>query len=260
MAKEREELEDEMKDEEEEVTVILGPGEEIPKGEEEDSEMVKRLRSEINELKQKGDSAQALKESFVELGDVLKKTVSKGEEGPVLQPQQGESEEDFWKRVEKELWTDKTSTVLREAIRKEVAQLSGPTSGLLLKQAEKLMELDPDKGTAYRQYKDEIREFIRGLPKAAQANPDVFEYAYGQVAVRHIDDIALLKANELLEKRGIIGGKNGDGKPAPTYSEVPGKVASGAEGKRRYVKKEWIDESERRGIPLDQIIRMRSGQ
>lgn len=253
MSDEREpdiEIEDE-KDEEGEF-VILEEGETPPRDEEDEG--TRALKEQIRELQEKADSTSALKESFVELGDVLKKSVGRQEQ---QQPQQmvGESDEDFWKRLEKDVWSDKTASVIKEAIRREAGLLIGQSSGVILKQAEKFMEIDPEKGAAYKRYKDEIHEFIKGLPPGAQSNPDVYEYAYGQVALRHIDEIAVMKADELLAKRGVI-----QKKPEPTYSETPGKVASGAAGKKTYVKKAWIEESERRGIPLRQIIRMRSGK
>lgn len=250
----------EMEDDDEEKLVILEDGEEPPvEGDEEegDNDRTKSLKAEIESLKQKADSSEALKSSFAELGDALKKSVTRSNE-PAPQQLPGESDEDFWKRLEKEVWTDKTASVLKEAIRREAAKLVAPTTGLLMKQSEKIIEMDGEKGESYRKYKNEIHDFIKTLPGQAQQNPDVYEYAYGQVALRHIDEIAVMKAEKLLAERGVIERK--EKKAEPTFSETGGKVASGARGKTRYVKKEWIAESERRGIPLEQIIRMRSGK
>ena len=97
---------------------------------------------------------------------------------PVQEP--GESEALFKERLKKDLFDeDKVEGVLNEAIDRRLGPRFAQTAELNYKQAERLMELDPDLGSSFKRYRIEVNEYMRksGLPR----NPMALEYAFNQI-------------------------------------------------------------------------------
>lgn len=122
-------------------------------------------------------------------------------EAPQLVPTPGESDAQFKERLKKDLFDEeKAEDVLNEAIDRRLGPRLAQTVELNFKQAEKIMELDPETGPVFKRYKAEINSYIKAnFPANLHRNPQALEYAYKQVMAGHIEDIAQERANAILE-------------------------------------------------------------
>lgn len=115
---------------------------------------------------------------------------------------QGETEAQFKERLKKDLFDEeKSEGVLNELIDRRLGPRLQQTLELGYKQAERIMELDPETGPSFRKYKSEINKYIAtNFPATLQKDPRVLELAFKQVQVLHLDEIAQERANTILEK------------------------------------------------------------
>jgi hypothetical protein len=118
-----------------------------------------------------------------------------------IAPAPGESDLQFKERLKRDLFDeDKAEDVLNEAIDRRLGPRFAQTVELNFRQAEKIMELDPETGPVFKRYKVEINTYIKAnFPPALHRNPQALEYAYKQVMAGHIEDIAQERANAILE-------------------------------------------------------------
>lgn len=187
--------------------------------------------------------SQAFRDGFAELG----KNLSSREDGnkqPVQQP--GESDADFRKRFEKELFYSKGKAydAIKEAVQREV----GPILANIQQQTASLTEQsfgnDPTRKKYYTKYKDEIRGWIkRNIPPANQNDPRALEMAYNSVIAGHQSDIIEMEVQARLDEA------NAKTKPKPVYQ-------SGSSGqtkkKKRVVKMTTQDVARMRSLGLDE--------
>lgn len=117
---------------------------------------------------------------------------------PVQAP--GESDNAFRERLKKDLFDEeKAEGVLNEAIDRRLGPRLAQTLDLTYRQAEKIMELDPETGPIFKRYRGEITDYItKNFPAEVRRNPQALEIAYKQVMVAHLDEIAQEKANAIL--------------------------------------------------------------
>lgn len=173
---------------------IAAPGE-MPE-EEEDDGKVTMTREEIEALKRKADSTEQLRQSFMEYAEKAMPANKKPEEPEPQQP--GESDDQFRKRIEKEIFEEgKTTKALQEFIDRYAGPVVNQQNVQLAEANKKLLMMDAESGPKFKKYRSEIEEYVASLPAAHRANPEVWNYAYREVLSRHTDD----EMQEVIERK-----------------------------------------------------------
>jgi len=162
-------------------------------------------KEEIEDLRKRADAQAQTKETFNLLSEQLKaQGRQQASQQPANIPQQRptETDEEYAKRVEEEMFKPgRTLAIMRETIGKEVAPVIQNLQNITVQQGRRLLELDPDKGTYFKKYKNEIDEFVRGLPPVQQMTPGVYDFAYDRVMATKQDEIVAEKVNATIEQR-----------------------------------------------------------
>lgn len=173
----------------------------------EDDGKVTLSREEVESLKQKADSTEQLRQSFVEYAEKVSPANKKPEEPEPQKP--GESDEVFRKRIEKEIFEEgKTTKALQEFIDRYAGPVVNQQNVQLAEANKKLLIMDPDTGPKFKKYKAEIEDFVASLPANQRNNPEVWNYAYrevvnGQHADDEMQDIIERKVQEKLREMGL---------------------------------------------------------
>lgn len=181
--------------------------------EDEDDGKVTLSREEVEALKQKADSTEQLRQSFLEYAEKAAPANKRPEEPEPQQP--GETDEQFQKRIEKEIFEEgKTTNALREFIDRYAGPVVNQQNAQLAEANKKLLLMDSETGPKFRKYKSEIEEFVASLPRVQQSNPEVWNYAYREVVNgRHSDDemqdIIERKVQEKLREMGLADAEEG---------------------------------------------------
>lgn len=252
--------EPEIPEEEEIDFVTLGPGEEPPVEEPPVDDEKEQLRREVEELRKQNNSISAIQEGFNSLGDRLKVPPQPQVQQPVQKPQ--ESDEEFQKRLNEDLFGQNSYNVLKEAVQRIVGPMVGNLGGATMKQAKTLMKLDPQKGQIYQKYENDIDAFIQTLPADAQSNPNVLEYAYNQVVSNNLDTIieqqvqAKLEQGNTPEVNTTTTTVNGNAVPPPVGPGVSS-VNKPANKRTVYItaaeERSLEKQSDMMGIPVDKL-------
>lgn len=156
------------------------------------------LYKRVKDLEEK---AQSVSDPTDRISSAFESAVSKMRPAePVVLPQAGESESDFRNRLKKDLFDeDKAEGVLNELIDRRLGPKLAQTAELNFKQAEKIMELDPETGPIFKKYRGEITTYIKANFAQFAKDPRALELAFQQVKVAHIDEIAQERANAILD-------------------------------------------------------------
>lgn len=255
--------------------ITLGPGESAPSGEEDegDSDKVTLSKEEFEELKSGSNSANVLANSIGE----LKEALGGGQREPAnIQQQPGESDEDFEKRLESDLFAEgKSAKAIKEAIQRYSGSQTGQLMGMISAQNKRLLALDEETGPVFKRYKGEIEDFVKKLPVEQQNHPQVWEYAFNQVKEQHKGELESEKVSSLVEKEvekrlkemGIDpnaapgSGTNAQGKrvQAPYMESGRGSANVSTSGGRKTKKVYATKEDERiaavKGVPLKQYLK-----
>jgi len=152
---------------------------------------------EFQELKNKSDSASALRQGVSELGEVLNKSGRSKEDLPQQQP--GESFEDFKKRFEKDLFGDHPADALEEYLNRKLGPLMQQVGGVTGEQAKELLSVKDDTKKYFNRYKKDIEEYHDSLPAEQKSNPRSWKYAYDEVLKAKRDDIINSEVEERFE-------------------------------------------------------------
>lgn len=241
--------------------VTLKPGEEPPSEEDEDDGKVTLSRDEYEALKQGKDSTSVLANSMKELKEVLS---GQGEPANVQQ-KPGESDEDFEKRLEQELFADgQSAKAIKEAVQRYGGM--GQVMSYISQQNKRLLKLDEESGPIFKRYESEIENVVNKLPPDQQNHPQVWEYALGQVKERHKDELqsesveqmVQRRVQEELEKLGVSGQQEGTkGKKSAPFVESGSGSANRGGRKKKTV---YVTETDKRnaresGLPLEHYLR-----
>lgn len=235
----------------------------------------KELWEEYQEKQGQADTIKAMQDSFKaisdKLGDVEGRKSAVQQQQPQVQQQPGESDEEFDKRVAKELFaSDNPAQLLRELNERSTRKTLGPILGVLHNQAKSLIELDPNDGPMYKKYKDEVDQMVESMPQQQRANPQVYKMALERTKAMHQEDIINERASQIaeelvnkkLKEAGISvgegGGESGEVRSKPAAKgPTSGVGSSGKKGKRISASKmdEYKREAEISGIPLDVYLK-----
>ena len=221
---------------------------------------------EIEEFKKRADSNDAYKESLRLISEKLEKVGGTSNIPPTanVMPQQPyESDEQYSKRIEEEVWkSGSTLRIMREVIGREVAPEFHALRNITVQQEKKLLGLDPEKGQYFKRYSKDIDEVVSGLPPQQRVTPGVYEWAYDKVMSTKQGDIIEERVNskveELVKKKlEEMGISSGEPKVKGNFSEV-GSASSGVpSSKKRRVT--FSAEDQRRatekGLDLEDYLR-----
>lgn len=247
--------------------ITLRPGQKAPEsGEEED--LIKLSRSEYEELRSGQNSTSVLADGLKELKEALK-----GPDTPAnVQQQPGESDADFEKRIEAELFAEgKSAKAIKEAIERYGGSQIGQLMMMFSQQNKRLLKLDEETGPVFKRYEDEIEGFVKKLPIEQQNHPQVWEYALNQVKDRHKDELEQDHISELVAKGvrdtlaamgidpdNVQGAQKAKGK-APVFIESGSGTGSanigGKKTKKVFATAEDRIIAQKKGIPLERYLK-----
>lgn len=252
--------------------ITLAPGEEPALEEEvteeEENDKIVLSKEEFEKLNSRTSDAQLLADGFKGLQEALK-----APQQPVnLEQKIGESDEEFEKRLEKELFAEgKTGKTLKDAIARYGGGQLNELTAIISNQNKQILQLHPEKGVVFNRYKDEIESFVKALPPGQQYHPGVWEYAYEQIKTKHKGELesetinaAVDKAvRERLEALGIdpdnleqplakAGVKTRKGSYVESGKGSPG---AGVRRKTVYASAEDKANAEASGLPLEHYLR-----
>lgn len=240
--------------------VTLKPGEEPPSEEDEDDGKVMLSRDEYEQLKRGTDSTSVLADSMKELKEVLS-----GQNEPAnVQQQPGESDEDFEKRLEQELFADgQSAKAIKEAVQRYGGM--GQIMSYISQQNKRLLKLDEESGPIFKRYESEIENVVKKLPPDQQNHPQVWEYALGQVKDRHKDELQSESVEQMVQRRvqeelaklGVNGQSAGSSKQSGPFVESGSGSANRGGRKKKTV---YVTEDDKRnaresGLPLEHYLR-----
>lgn len=251
--------------------ITLGPGEEPPSEEDEgdgiDEDKVTLSKEEYEQLRSGKDSTGILAEGLKELKDVLGQQNAPAN----LKQQPGESDEDFEKRLEQDLFAEgKSGKTLREAIERYSGRQHQQLMSVISQQNRRLLELDGTKGPVFKRFQSEIEGFVGQLPPEQQNHPQVWDYAFEQVKKRHESELQEETVNEQVErlvaerlKAYGIDGQEEEGKGKPkrraSYMESGKGSANRSSGQKKrkvvYATAEDREMAQRRMIPLEEYLK-----
>jgi len=187
--------EEEVKDPDEGLETV--PSSEIEVGvEEEEAEPEARSSS----------SDKAILDGFNMLRDELR---SRGESpAPTPVPVQGETDEEFDKKVNEELFKENPAGMLKKAINREarriveseVAPILGSIMEDAFNNAEFRLKNDERDGPVFKRFEPEIKKLLKTLTPTQQKNPQVLKAVFDKVRSDHVEEIVEMEI-ERREKR-----------------------------------------------------------
>ena len=126
----------------------------------------------------------------------------KAPEAAPLPAAQGESEDDFINRLKTDLFDEnKVGKTLQEAVMRYAGPMLSQQNEQNFQQAEKLMRLDPETGPVFKEYQQEIKEYIKkNFPPAYHKTAQALDLAYKQVYASHVQEIAQKMAHRQVEE------------------------------------------------------------
>lgn len=230
----------------------------------EDDGKVTLSREEVEALKQKADSTEQLRQSFVEYAEKASPANKKPEEPEPQKP--GETDEAFRKRIEKEIFEEgKTTKALQEFIDRYAGPVVNQQNVQLAEANKKLLLMDPDTGPKFKKYKAEIEDFVASLPANQRSNPEVWNYAYREVVNgRHADDemqdIIERKVQEKLRELGLGDSEDGSEETIQERTRQAMGARNASVSPNRRVKRVRATEQDRRnaaesGVSIEHYMR-----
>jgi hypothetical protein len=180
--------------------VILRPGEAAPAEtpEEPDSTKVVLSKDEYEALRKGSDSSSAIVTGLKDLAGAMRP----GQQPANIDQKPGESEADFEKRLEAEMFEQgKAGKVISEAITRQTRGTLGALIGIMSDQNKQLVELNPSTATVFTKYKGEIENYVSSLPANQKNNPLVWTQAVNEIKRRHQDDIIEETVNSKVQER-----------------------------------------------------------
>jgi len=251
--------------------ITLKPGEEVPADDENEDgdDRVTLTREEFEQLKNGRSSNELLANGLKE----LKETLSQPQQAANVQQQAGESDEEFEKRLERELFAEgKSAKAIEQAVARYTGTQTGQLMGMLSAQNKKLLALDSETGPVFNRYKSEIEKVVSELPQQQQNHPQVWEYALNQVKEKHKGELQAEEVSEQvervvqkrLEELGIdtnaLNDTGSKKKARPAYMESgrgSANVSTSSGGKKRKVYATAEDKriADIKGVPIEQYLK-----
>jgi hypothetical protein len=265
MAKEKDEdLLPEFEDDKEEETQFVDETEAEPEPEEELPEEVKksskkdlyaRVQAAEKKVAEAPDPTERISKAFEDAVGKIRP-----QEAPLIQ-QPGETDAAFRERFKTDAFDEnKGIDTFNELIDRRIGPRLAQANELNFKQAERIMELDPETGPSFKKYKAEIQAYIKAnFPPGVQRDPRVLELAFNQVRVVHVDEIAQERANAILEKER----KKDPARREPVPLEAGGGSGGGGGAVRRKILVRTAEDHRKAdlaGVDVDVIVARRAAR
>jgi len=175
----------------------------------------------------------------------------------------GETEEAFIERLKTDLFDEnKVGKTLQEAVMRYAGPMLSQQNEQNFQQAEKLMRLDPETGPIFKEYNQEIKEYIKkNFPPAYHKTPQALDLAYKQVYASHVQEIAQKMAQRQVEEEIAKLKKEA---PAPKQREpfrMEGSSNSAPQGPRKMqvvITQGDRQEAEERGVDASVVAAQRA--
>jgi len=250
--------------------ITLKPGQKPPepKVDDEEEDVVKLSKAEYNELMGRQDSTSVLASGLKELKEALS-----GPETPAnVQQQPGESDADFEKRIETELFAEgKSAKAIKEAIQRYGGAPINQLMTMLSQQNKRILKLDEETGPVFKRYEAEIENVVKKLPVEQQNHPQVWEYALNQVKENHKGELEQDEISakvqqgvrDALTAMGLDPDKvhtGGGARPKePVFMESGGGAGSanigGKKTRKVFATAEDKIIAQKKGVPLDRYLK-----
>jgi len=230
--------------------MIVDPDEE--EGEEK-TEEVKLSKDEYDQLLQKTDATETLNQSIERLGQTLRSDGEEETAEALPQQQPGESDDEFSKRFEEELFASgKSYKAIQEAMKRMMGPVLGQQSKVVSDQAKRILFMENPEA---KEYKKDIESYVK--KSGRQWDPNVWEEAWKNVQSRSdvIDDIVEKKVQERMKQQSREAPQQED----QDEYEVVEKEESKPKKKRVYLKSKERAEIEqfanKQGVPFQEALR-----
>lgn len=167
---------------------------------EQEEEHITLSPEEYEELKKKGDTASALGNSVLQLKDVLNASSAPPAVSPQKNIQQkGETDEEFKKRIGKEIWKDDPISALEQVIDRRLGPLATQIGTVTSNQARDILFVKDETKKYASKYKKEIEQYHASLTPDQQNNPNSWQYSYNQVVQGKQQEIIMDEASSMVE-------------------------------------------------------------
>ena len=159
------------------------------------SELVAEAEALRKAAAEKPDSTVELSRAMDKLADRL----SPSEREAPAQPQ--ETEEQLASRLETDLFDKaKMLPALKEVVTRTVAPILQAASAREFQTALKLLRLDPEEGSIFKEYEAETLAYMKKNFRGFENSPQALDLAYAQVKAKHVNDIAEKIAMKRIEE------------------------------------------------------------
>lgn len=190
-------------------------------------EELEKLKRQNEELLGRADSNKALQEAISGLGQSLR--VPQGQQFPMAQQQPGESEDEFKKRFNTNIFEGDAYGLMEELQNRKLAPERHQQMVNNLYHSKRDIETDRKLGPVFQKYGSEIDEELQKVnPDVKRLVPDIYRKITESVASRHMDEILSESLQSQVEERvkealrgyGIDPDKPKGPAPAPNYAET----------------------------------------
>ncbi len=208
----------------------------------------KQIVDKLMDINQKADSAQAVKEGIEGLAEQLKRP-STPNYGNLVQ-QQGESDEEFRKRLNQEIFSEDPASVLDEWWQRKNAGTQRMIGQNMVQMRKDFYRTNDETKETYKKYQQEIEDYIGSLDQSVRNNPQVVDYAYKEVKGRHQDEIinetVERKVKEMMEQNKE--GKKSSGSFHTEGGSTTNTGVSRKKGKKIYITPEIEQAAKKKGV------------
>lgn len=211
----------------------------------------------------KDASTDAILAGFNMLRDELR---TRGEAPPPTPVKdEGETEEDFGKKVNEEIFKDDPYGIIKKAINREarkiveteVAPILGSMMDSAFENAEFRLRNDEKDGPIYRKFEPEVKKLLKTLLPSQQKSPQVLKAVFDKVRSDHVDEIIDMRE----EARGTKLHAPAATARKPPIAEGGSSVLPGSTTRRVMIPKSELETLRRRanqlGVPVEVLVERR---
>lgn len=174
---------------------------------------------QLSELRSKADAVDAMRQGIEQLGDRLQG----GQAQPAPQKEPGETEEEFRKRLDEQVYEKGFYESMMEFNRRKIGPILNQQIQNLLFLARRDLERDPERAETYKKYRQEIDAEVAKNPNAIYGDPEHLIKIHDQVTSRHQPEIIESRVSEMVEAKLRELGVSSEGTPKkapnPQFSE-----------------------------------------